>query len=197
MPYKNGIITELEKGTPNNIIARKIFLSYPTSVFIGNEDIGFNICNEISEYFNIPIVNIQVVGSSKIGYSYINSKPFIPGKSDLDIAIVDLQLFNKYLEIVHSITNGYTDLTNFKIDENGKSDYYYFSKCIVKGMFRPDLMPYHKIKLEWKDFFRTLSSKYFRLFKNINAGVYSSQYFFEQKQAGLIGKFKEHKGELK
>ncbi len=193
MPHKDGIRNSLKIGMPHNLIARKIFLTYPTKIFTGSEDLGFEICNVVSCFFKIPINHIQFSGSGKVGYSYFKNREFIPGKSDLDIAIVDLQLFNKYSEIVYGITKGFTDLTKFPTKDD-TSVYHQYLRTLVRGFFRPDLMPYCPQKNEWFKFFNNLSSKYYKLFKNINAGIYASQYFFEQKQIDVVEKVLEAEG---
>lgn len=194
MLHKNGILSGINNKKPYNIIARKIFLSYPTSVFIGNEDVEFDICNKISEHFKIPITSVQVSGSGKVGYSYFKCKWFEPGKSDLDIAIIDMNLFNKYMSIVYDITKGYTNQSDFP-REKGVSVFNQYIKCLSRGFFRPDLMPNHLEKLSWNKFFNEISREYFKMFKNINAGIYLSQFFFEQKQSEVIEKFIEIGGE--
>ena len=53
-------------------------------------------------------------------------------------------------------------------------------------------MPDCREKSEWLDFFRRLSNNYFEKFKNINGGIYSSEYFFECKQVECIEEFKRN-----
>lgn len=142
-------------------------------------DKQFDIYNQISEHFNIPISNINAAGSGQTGYSFYKKTEFKEGESDLDIAIIDLNLFNKYIEIVYKNTNGLRDQSKFKNPHSYKQ----YCSYLAKGIFRPDLMPSCKEKSEWFGFFNKLSQKYFELFKDINAGIYASQQFFEFKQA--------------
>ena len=65
MNYIESIDTGLAENRPHSEIVRKVYLTFPTMAMIGDEERQFKILNEISQYFHIPIVNIQVVGSAK------------------------------------------------------------------------------------------------------------------------------------
>ncbi len=188
MTHIEAIDEGLRTNRPHNEIVRKIYLTYPTSVLVGNEERQFQILNEISEYFNVPIMNIQVVGSSKTGYSFHQKTFFNSLTSDLDIAIIDCSLFQHYTEWVFKSTNGFTDRTGFSLHDK-KSTYQQYINCVAKGIFRPDLMPTGKKRLNWLKFFGQLSSKNKDLFKSINAGIYLSQTFFEFKQTSNINEY--------
>lgn len=188
MTHLESIDEGLQANLPHNEIVRKVYLSYPTSVLVGNEERQYKIFNEISEYFNVPIMNIQVVGSSKTGYSFHKKTPFNPVTSDLDIAIIDQNLFQNYTEWVFKSTSGFTDRTGFT-SYDGKSNYSQYTNCVAKGIFRPDLMPTGKKRLNWLKFFGQLSSQNKDLFKSINAGIYLSQTFFEFKQTSNINEY--------
>lgn len=169
-------------------IVREIYLTYPTSALIGKEERQYLILNEISEHFNVPIMNVQVVGSAKTGYSFHKKKIFDSKTSDLDIAIIDTHLFIAYTEWVFKITNGFKNREGFSKGD-GKSNYDQYKGCISKGIFRPDLMPAGFKRVEWMKFFGKLSSKNKDIFKSINAGIYLSQAFFEYKQIANIEQY--------
>lgn len=188
MIHLEAIDEGLMANRPHNEIVRKVYLTYPTSVLVGKEERQFKIFNEISEYFNVPIMNIQVVGSSKTGYSFHKQASFNPLTSDLDIAIIDPILFQHYTEWVFKTTNGFSDRTGFPFYD-GKSTFQQYTNCVAKGIFRPDLMPTGKKRLNWLKFFGQLSSKNKDLFKSINAGIYLSQTFFEFKQISNINEY--------
>lgn len=188
MDYIKSIEIGLNSKRKHTEIARKIFLSHPTSAFEGNEEKQFEILNEISEFFMIPITNVQIVGSSKIGESLHKKKKFDSKTSDLDIAIIDSNLFIYYTEQVFSITRGFKDLTQFPI-YSGTSSFQNYSNYVTKGIFRPDLMPTGSLRADWNSFFGKLSSKHSDLFKSINAGIYLSQIFFEIKQCSTIATY--------
>lgn len=184
--YNTGIQLGIDNSVRNDVIARKVYLSFPTYIFIGNEELEFELLNSISNFFKIPYTSVQVVGSSKTGFSYYKNKDFIKGESDLDIAIVDENLFIEYCEIILRETNGFKDISNFGRTKDGDSNFDSYKTYITKGIFRPDLMPNCEARKKWFVFFNKLSSKYFELFSDINAGIYLSQKFFEYKQADNV-----------
>ena len=102
---------------------------------------------------------------------------------------MDSVLFRRYAEIVYSQTRGYTDLTQFPVKE-GQSSARDFQLYLCRGYFRPDLMPYGIVKQEWFTFFSDLSKSFSTLFKNINAGIFMSQVFFEGKQISTIRRYR-------
>lgn len=171
-------------------IARKVFLSYQTQAFDGREDVEYAIKNKIKEHLKIPFTSIHVAGSAKAGFSFFKQTLFTEGKSDLDISIISLDLYNNLLEASHRVTKGFSDLSVFQ-DYRGKPTHGQFLDGIKRGFFNPFFMPVCQERSDWVDFFRKISNEHYRIFKNINAGVYSSEYFFEYKQADCIEEFKE------
>ncbi len=182
-----GIKKGLTQGDSSIEIARKIFLSYQSYAFDGKEDIEFEIKNAIKKYLKIPFVSIQIAGSAKSGFSFFGQTLFTEGKSDLDVSIISLELYNRFLEISHAETNGFTNLSAFPLHK-GKQTNTQFINNMRKGYINPFFMPDYQEKREWLDFFRQLSNNYYKIFKNINAGIYSSEYFFEYKQSECIEK---------
>jgi len=185
--HLESIEEDINNNAPYLNIVRKVYLTYPTKALIGNEKRQYYILNEISEYFNIPIMNIQVCGSAKTGYSFHKKTQFSAATSDLDIAIVDSNLFLTYTEWVFKITKGLTDRTGFTTDRG--SNFNQYCNYIVKGIFRPDLMPSGRKRINWLKFFGQLSTKNKDLFASINAGIYMSQAFFEYKQISNINEY--------
>ncbi|CRI58044.1 hypothetical protein [Pseudomonas sp. CCOS 191] len=194
MKHIEAIERSLRESVPSNLIARKIFLSYPTAAFKDGEDLEFEILNKIKDFFDIPFSAIQIVGSSKTEKSLHKENTFTPKVSDLDVAIIDPSLFLKYVDISYKATNGYSDLTKFRRDSNQRPTYHSFFKYTTKGIFRPDLMPQCKEAREWRKFFSKISADYRNTFKSINAGLYASEYIFESKHSQLIEDYRTSKG---
>lgn len=194
MDYNNAILIGFKNGSPYNEIARKIYLGYPTCAFIGNEEREFDILNKIATYFKVSYNTVQVVGSAKVGFSCHKDNIFNSETSDLDIAIIDKDLFLYYVEHSFEITRGYRDLNKFPTNEQGHLLYEEYIKYIAKGIFRPDLMPSGDKKAEWRSFFTKLSTENNDLFKSINSGIYSTTYFFENKQRSNISSYKIRRG---
>lgn len=191
MIYNDGIKKGLIDGLNKNTIARKIYLSYPTFVFKDLYEKEFKLVDDICEKFQIPLKAVQFAGSSKTGFSYSKKREFIKGKSDLDIAIIDQSLFLYYTESVFELTKSFSDLTKFGRTEDGTSFFELYKSSILKGFFRPDLMPYSDLRREWFNFFSKLSQSYIDLFSNINAGIYINEYYFITKQSQNVDLFKK------
>lgn len=187
-----GIKTGINKAEPNKLIARKLYLSYSTEVFRENEDKEFYIKDIIARQFDIPFGSIEIAGSGKTGLSFFKDKKFEPGKSDLDVAIISLPLFNKFSEIVHQLTQGYSDLTVFPLFRGLSTAQQFRNGISNNGFVNPFFMPNCELKSKWLDFFNSLSNNHFDLFKNINGGIYASEYFFEYKQEDCISQYKKN-----
>jgi len=188
MIHNDGIKAGIAQKLDYNSIARKIYLAYPTFAFIDLYELEFEILDAICAKFNLPINSIQVAGSSKTGYSYHQNRAYKKGESDLDIAIIDQQLFLYYCESVFEITKGFSNLSGFGRTYE-KSNHELYGTYILRGIFRPDLMPKSKLRTDWFDFFADLSKRYTSLFSSINAGIYLSEYYFETKQSENIELF--------
>jgi len=185
MDHLDAIDAGVAANKPLNEIARKVFLTYPTKAFVGNEEQQFEILNDVASHFSVPITCIQVAGSAKLGYSIHKKAPFTPGQSDLDLAIIDAPLFSRYLEIGLKLSRGYSDGTAFPT-RDGASSMAEYLRYVARGIFRPDLMPIGPQRAEWNNFFGRVSSRHSKLFKSISAAIYISQPCFESKQRSAI-----------
>lgn len=184
--HREAIHRSVASGLSTEKIAKKIYLSFPTFAFIGEEDLEFDIKSSISDEFNIPLCHIHIVGSAKIGWSTFKSRPFDKTHSDLDVAIVNPELFLKNAEFVLSLTRGFADLSGFGRDAAGKSNYNFYRKSICNGIFRPDLMPACPQKADWGRRFNNISNLYRSNFAKISGFVYMSEFCLAYKQISVI-----------
>jgi hypothetical protein len=185
MDHLSAIDVGLAEKRPYNEIARKVFLTYPTKVFVGDEERQFEILNEVSDHFHVPITSVHVVGSAKLGHSIHKKIAFNPGQSDLDLAIIDSYLFTWYLELGLRLSKGYSDGSNFPI-RNSASTQSDYQSYLSRGVFRPDLMPMGTERATWRNFFGQLSAKHEAVFSSISGAIYLSQGCFESKQRSAI-----------
>ncbi len=195
---KNGvdlkISTMVANSTAHRTIARRLFLYDFSYVFSNDQDRGFIILDAIREHFDVSFSSIKIVGSAQLGYSYTSKRDFSPGESDLDIAIISPNLFQKYSELVFQMTDRYYDLSKFPRDKDSRSMAKSFREYLSSGYFRPDMMPQSPEKSSWFGFFNRLSSQHTVLFNNINAGIHLSECFFEVRNTSVI---REHRKALK
>lgn len=185
MDHLEAIDAGLAANKPYNEIARKVFLTYPTMAFVGDEERQFEILDAVSGFCKVPITCIHTAGSAKIGHSIHKKTAFTPGESDLDLAIIDSQLFTSYLEAGLNLSKGYSDGASFPI-RDGNSTQNEYLRYLARGIFRPDLMPNGTQRAAWRNFFGRLTTKHTQIFSSISGAIYLSQGCFESKQRSVI-----------
>lgn len=139
------------------------------------DDVHAEVREVVAKKFNLHPNHIIVVGSSKLGYSLSPEKAFKPfdSESDLDVALVDGSLFDRYWEEIHKLK-----ATTIPWPEFGQFRGYHFD-----GWMRPDKLPLANIRNEWFDFFTSLQSKRIGGGLPLRAGLYKSWHFLEAYQA--------------
>ncbi|MFP2505526.1 hypothetical protein [Buttiauxella gaviniae] len=172
-------------------IIGQIYLSMPTFAFENSYEKQYEIMQKISNRLDIPYYNIQVTGSAKIGVSLHKKTAFSAASSDLDVAIIDRDLFVKISEKIHIETNGLTrgDLfPKYKDKNTGKQvdKHEDYKRNLLKGILMDNCMPLGDTKRSWVKFFEDLSSEYRKDFKSISGAIYLSQYYFVNKQKSII-----------
>ncbi len=105
----------------------------------------------VAEHFDIHPNHVIVVGSAKLGYSISPEKKFKPfdGESDLDLAVVDGALFDKFWKVMHTLRSSAIAWPEF-----GDFRRYHFN-----GWMRPDKLPVADIRNSWFDFFSDLQRR--------------------------------------
>ena len=190
--YREEIKRQVSRGDDIGIVTERLFLSYPPLSFGQELDVYHTIRKKISARLRISISNVHLCGSCFLGISPFKLTPFEPGRSDLDIAIVDASLFERMLRASAEATNNYKNNTGFK-RSNGRSDADSFVTYAGKlGMIRPDMMPRCEAKQSWFDGFSELTTEYTRMFSKISAGIYLSEYFFTAKQNDGMKQLKDN-----
>jgi len=191
--YERAVEQGVAITQTHNEIARKIFLCYPTYAFNNQLELEFEIRNKIANFFKIPILSVQFCGSAKLGFSYHKKTPFTSETSDLDVSIISEMLYIKYLNLAFRVTDGYSDLSKFLSTKKLSASLVHqgFIDNSMRGFIRPDLLPSCEEKLSWFNFFNKLSTQYIYFFKNINAGIYCNEYFYESKQSTVVKQYLE------
>lgn len=181
----------LSSGTMHEDIIGQVYLSMPTYAFEKCYEKQYTIMKKISETLNVPYYNVQVTGSAKIGVSLHKNKSFSAASSDLDIAIIDKDLFIKTSETIFKETNAlsrsdlfakYTDTkTNREVNKHEE-----YKRNLLKGIILDNCMPIGPTKRMWVKIFEDLSDEYRKDFKSISGAIYLSQYYFIHKQKSII-----------
>lgn len=179
MITKEEFIQELKNILYSNeeLVERYIWFGTP-AIFSDCEQKYYELKREISTQFPVKSKNnIIVVGSAKLGFSIAPRKRFrdIQDESDIDVAIIDEELFDSYWE----------RLFEFNINVKSRSEkeedlYQKFLQYFFKGWLRPDLFPFNfKGKGEWFDFFNGISYKKYDK-RKVAAAIYKNEYFFKK-----------------
>ncbi len=164
-------------------LARKYILHGIPFVFIKTPDAYYDFRNKIANHFDISYRDVYIVGSAKLGYSYFKKTQFSL-ESDIDIAIVSKELFEKYQQ---TICDFQYDLDNCCIQITYKESvkYFEFLRYFAKGWLRPDKLPFkgslENRRNEWFDYFKTLSYGKSEVGNyKVSAGLYKDYYSLEK-----------------
>lgn len=190
MITKEEFIQELNNiaYTNGELVERYIWFGTP-AIFSDCEQKYYDLKREISTQFPVKSKsNIIVVGSAKLGFSIAPRKRFrdIQDESDIDVAIIDEDLFDSYWE----------QLFEFNINVKSRSEreqesYQKFLQYFFKGWLRPDLFPFNfKGKKEWFDFFSRISYKAYDK-RKVAAAIYKNEYFFRKYHEDNIKSLRE------
>ena len=183
-----------------DIIVQK-YLIDGASFFFDTIKVGqeFEFKKNIARSLDVHIRDIAIVGSGKLGFSIKpdrDTSGFYPfkkfdfdyeqdienKKSDLDIAIVSSQLFDKQLVKIYDHTDSYRSS-----DYQGKPKNS-FASYILKGWFRPDFIPNN---YSITDDISNVQDKYRAEYgRDINIGIYKSWYFFEKYHINNVNSIK-------
>lgn len=155
----NGELTGTTSMEDRRRLLRKHVFHGTPFVFKDREHEYFEFRQLIGEKFDIGFQEVFIVGSAKLGFSYIKGTVF-SFDSDVDTVIVNEVLFEKYFSFICEYQY---NLDRFKkIPSQKELDAYNrFLQYLVKGWMRPDLLPYSfqtgAIKTDWFDFFNSVS----------------------------------------
>jgi predicted nucleotidyltransferase len=133
---------------------------------------------KVASFFDVSTAEVIVVGSAKLGFSIKDTKlytPFDENESDIDVAVISSDAFDKIWREVHRYTKTGTFFP--KKDE--------FQNYLYDGWIRPDKMPpddIFKFANEWRLFFRSLTKSGDYGGIKIAAGLYKSWYYLENYQ---------------
>lgn len=176
-----------------NILCEQLFFLHGTHSFQNKLTQSHSIISLVSKKFNLPFTHIKVTGSAHLGISLHKNTPFQERNSDLDLAIIDANLYSLVLEAIIKETKRYNQKENFRIEQiekDGKTNevnhYEMYMKWISEGVIHPKYFPLGEYKKEWDSFFSNLSRKNRSFFKNISACVYLSEEAFKRKQLSSI-----------
>jgi len=162
---------------------RKIFFHGIPHVFKDRENEYFEFRNKIAKNFGISFHEVFIVGSAKLGFSYIKNKDF-DYDSDVDVVIVNEKLFDKYYDKIGDYQY-LLDKNHRTVDLSELKEYSLFLRYLVKGWMRPDKLPIsfqtYILKKEWFDFFNSISNNKSEVGDyQVRAGLYKNYHYIEK-----------------
>ena len=162
--------------------ARKFIIHGVPYVFEGREDEFFEFRNRISKQFLIDYYQVYIVGSGKLGFSYLKGTEF-NYDSDIDVAIVSEELYDRYLKHIRKFQYD-LERSKERLVEQEYRNYIKFLKYMSKGWMRPDLLPMKiegiDLKKDWFDFFKRISYDKSEVGNyKVSGGVYKNYNYLE------------------
>lgn len=183
--YRQELDNQIKQNRKREEIIRNFYILRPTCSFENHYHYAEKIILEVSNHFNVPLSNILVCGSAKLGFSLAKNSDFKPGESDLDLAIVDASIFTKYFNIILKETNNYNKKHLF-LSSNDQDNKALYLSFLNRGIINPIYMPNIREKTEILSFFSRLSIPYRNHFASISVCFYLSEYSFQRKQQSAL-----------
>lgn len=172
--------------------ARKYIIHGIPHVFESREDEFFEFRNRISKHFFVDYYQVYIVGSGKLGFSYLKGTEF-SYDSDIDVAIVSEELYDRYLKYIRKFQYDIERSKERLVGQEYKN-YIKFLKYMAKGWMRPDLLPTKieglNLKTDWFDFFKMISYDKSEVGNyKVNAGVYKNYDYLEYYSANSLKEY--------
>jgi hypothetical protein len=190
---------EWKAGRSDEAVVRRLYSVELPFAFEGERDRFFRIVEDCSEALQISVFDIKVAGSAQTGYSFHNAKPFARRQSDLDLAIINPNFYEKLLRAAQKAALPDADSLERPRQNvfpvlNGHNTYDRFvENATMYGFILPHYLPKCDEREKVYQVARRLSSSHSDLFKNVNLAFYISQYFFERKQRPNLGIYRRRK----
>lgn len=165
--------------------ARRLFVEERCAALSAERETEFEIKRRVCDLFEVPYTSVFFAGSAQLGISIRKDQLFKRSVSDLDVACVDVNLFQKAWMDAVSATRAFTDLTPFS--GRGEGDVDYFKTALLRrGMIKVSSMPRSELSRRWLSFEDELSRRYSSIFGRINFAIYMNEYAFCWKQDSAL-----------
>jgi hypothetical protein len=165
--------------------ARRLYIEERAASLNSDREREFSIRKDVAACFRIPHSTVSFCGSAQLGFSVHQNKLFEPAISDLDVACIDLNLYQKAWVDVATATRGFSDLAAFGSRSKGDIDIFQ-QQILRRAMIRIDGMPVTQLSQSWSAFLNKLSVKHASMFSRISVAIYMNEYAFCWKQDSAI-----------
>ncbi|WP_370675564.1 hypothetical protein [Pleomorphomonas sp. PLEO] len=171
-----------------HLLARQEFLTDKAKYFSDKKELYLEVKDRIAESLGLPLSMIRVCGSAYWGRSYTADRDFLPGDSDLDVALIDQLMYVRAISEARQMTHNFYNRTLFPSSPHNAyetfRDYAY-----KKGIIRPDLMPRTRLKTLLSSLSHSLSYQFRDHFSKITFAIYDTEASFTVKQIAPTEKF--------
>ena len=161
--------------------ARRLFVEERCAALASERETEFEIKRRVSDLFEVAYTSVFFAGSAQLGFSVHKDQLFKRAESDLDVACVDVGLFQRAWMDAVSVTRAFTDLTPFSGHSPGDIEYFK-SALLRRGMIKVSAMPSSDLSRRWRSFEDELSRTHSSIFSRINFAIYMNEYAFCWKQ---------------
>lgn len=190
--HRKNLANNKQNRTSSREMARKLYLSYPTSVLIDDPETEYVIRNRFASLYTVPLAAVQIIGSAKTGFSLVKNSEFIPMTSDLDVAIIDAGLFQRFWEEAYETSRGFEANRFQDPQKDGQvvvgAGQRRFLTYLQRGIIAPAYLPPGNLRQKLIADSERISASYRKHFAKISAFFYASELFFQSKQEDAIEK---------
>lgn len=189
------MIEKLHKaGASAHDIAHFLYRDHEIDAVGADRGVLLDIRTHVATQLDVPIDNIYVTGSAKLGLSLRHGGPFVPGNSDLDLAIVDEKLASASLEAASQATGSFRRAAAFPtlLSPGSRTAYQTkqrFGDYTKLGIVHPDYMPDCSMRRKIRGLFEELTARYAESFCQISVLIYSSFGAFADAQRKRIADY--------
>lgn len=174
-------ITNDEQKT---VFIQKFFFNGTPFVFKERDAEHYHFKKRIADNFGIGYNDINIVGSSRFGFSPYKFTEFTYD-SDIDVAICNETVFDRFFELICNYTYKIRS-KEILLRQSQYKKYIKFLKYFSLGWIRPDLLPHNttefkEIRDSWDEFFKQISYGNSEVGNyEVKAGLFKNQAYAER-----------------
>lgn len=141
----------------------------------------------VSESLAVSVDSVYACGSAKYGISLLHGHPFVRGRSDLDLAVVDQKFTEHCLRVAAKASANYSEVSAFPslIAPGARTPYHVRQKFLEygrRGVLNFSYIPLCDIRSKVKSLSTLLSDEYRKNFLDVSLVAYSSPGAFLDSQ---------------
>lgn len=182
---KREVITKCDIHKARIDRSRRLFIEDRAWALKNKRAVEYQIKSEVSSMFGVRYSSVSFAGSAQLGFSPAKNTLFSSTSSDLDVACIDSDLFQRAWIDVIDVTRAFTDSTKFSGLSADKVGLFKDS-ILRRGMIMVKCLPSSMLSSRWKSFEDSLSRKYSSHFRGVSIAIYLNEYAFCWKQDSAV-----------